>query len=281
MSIQERQNLPESLQNLAAQRLLYRRAKLVRNVAMLTVLCIAILALIGAVVQNKDFSYGVTVAALFTWFLDQFFLKEVEAKNKKEAAAIQEDFDCTVLDIPWPTHKRVKRPSRDRIKQLAVQAHKSPTIVRKLTDWYTPSAIPEGEARAKIHCQRMNCWWDVDLRKRWRTVLAIAFWMFVVVVILLAVVSGITVAKFVALVASGLRILAWGIGELKAQDSAIKNIQEIHELLDKAWGESKPSSSEIRCFQDEIFEHRRSNPPVPEWFFWKNRDRQEAEAANP
>lgn len=281
MSIQERQNLPEALDRLAAQRLLYRRAKLVRNVAMLTVLCIAVLALIGAGVQNNDFSYGVTVAALFTWFLDQFFLKEVEAKNKKEAAAIQEDFDCMVLDISWPTHKRVKQPTRDRIKQLAAQARKNPEIVKNLSDWYTPSAIPEGIKQAKIHCQRMSCWWDVDLRKRWRTVLALAFWVFVVVAILLAVVCGITVAKFVALVASGLRILAWGIGELKAQDSAIKNILEMHEMIDKAGGDSKVTNSQIRCFQDEIFEHRRTNPPVPEWFYWHNRDRQEAEAANP
>jgi hypothetical protein len=279
MNIQERQNLPESLDKLAAQRLLYRRAKLVRNVAMLTVLCIAILALIGSVVQNKDFSYGVTVAALFTWFLDQFFLKEAEAKNKKEAATIQEDFDCTVLDIPWPNHKRVKWPTRDRINQLALEANKNPEIVRKLNDWYTPSAIPEGEVNAKIHCQRMNCWWDVDLRKRWRTVLAIAFWVFIMIAILFAVVSGITVAKFVALVASGLRILAWGIGELKAQDSAIKNVQEIHEMLDKAGEKSKSSSSQIRCFQDEIFEHRRTNSPVPEWFFRRNRDRQEVQGS--
>ena len=239
MSIQERQNLPEALDRLAAQRLLYCRAKLARNVAMLTVLCIAVLALIGAGVQNNEFSYGVTVAALFTWFLDQFFLKEVEAKNKKEAATIQEDFDCMVLDISWPTHKRVKQPTRYRIKQLAAQARKNPEIVRNLSDWYTPSAIPEGIKQAKIHCQRMSCWWDVDLRKRWRTVLAIAFWVFVVVAILLAVVCGITVAKFVALVASGLRILAWGIGELKAQDSAIKNIQEMHEMIDKAGGRFK------------------------------------------
>ena len=127
----------------------------------------------------------------------------------------------------------------------------------------------------------MNCWWDVDLRRRWKNLLSTAFWLFVVVVILLAVVSGITVAKFVALVASGLRILAWGVGELKAQESAIKSVQEIHEMLDNAGESLNTTISEIRCFQDEIFEHRRTNPPVPEWFFWRNRDRQEAEAASP
>lgn len=269
------------MEKLAAQRLLYRRSKLARNVGMLMVLTIAVLALIGAVAQNKDFNYGVALAALFTWFFDQFFLKEIEGKNKKEAAAIQEDFDCAVLDIPWPAHKRVKRQTRDRIRQLAAQANKNSEIVKKLRDWYTPSAIPEDKTQAQIHCQRMNCWWDVDLRKRWRTVLSVAFWVFVVIAILLAIVFGITVAKFVALVASGLRILAWGIGELKGQDSAIKNVQEIHEMLNAAEEDTNITGTQIRCFQDEIFDHRRTNPPVPEWFFWWNRDRQEAEAAKP
>ena len=127
----------------------------------------------------------------------------------------------------------------------------------------------------------MNCWWDVDLRKRWRTVLAVSFWVFVIIAILLAVITGITVAKFAALVASGLRILAWGIAELKGQGSAIKNVEEIHEMLNEAQEGPNITSAQIRCFQDEIFDHRRTNPPVPEWFFWLNRDRQEAEAANP
>jgi len=279
MSIQLRQNLPESLDKLAAQRLLYRRAKLVRNFGMLLVLVIVIMALVGAFVQSKDFNYIVTLAALFTWFLDQSVLKEIEAKSKREAAAIQEDFDCVVLDIPWPRHKRVKRPTRDRIKQLASRARKNPAIVKNLKDWYTPSAIPAEHSLAKVHCQRMNCWWDVNLRNRWRTVLGVSFWAFAAVAILLSIFTGITVAKFVALVASALRILAWGIAELKGQGSAIKNVRGIHQMLDEVEAESSITLEEIRCFQDEIFEHRRTNPPVPEWFFWLNRNRQEAEAA--
>jgi len=281
MSIQERQNLPESLNKLVAQRLLYRRAKLVRNIGMTLVIVVVILALFGAFVQNKDFSYGVTLAALFTWFIDQFILKELEGMNKKEAAVIQEDFDCAVLDIPWPEHKRVKRPTKDRVYQLAVRARRNPKIVKNLEDWYTPNSIPEDKALAQVHCQRMNCWWDVNLRNRWLTVLAVSFWAFVVIAILLAVLTGITVAKFVALIASAIRILAWGIAELKGQQSAIKNIQGLHEMLDKEDDLSSITSAKIRCFQDEIFEHRRTNPPVPEWFFWLNRGRQEAEAAKP
>ena len=280
MSIQERQNLPEALDKLAAQRLLYRRAKLVRNIGMLLVLVIAIIALVGAFVQSKDFSYGVTLTALFTWFLDQFVIREIEAKNKREAAAIQEDFDCMVLDIPWPRHKREKRPTRDRVKQLATLAHKNPDIVKNLEDWYTPGGLPEAETQAKVHCQRMNCWWDINLRKRWQITLAVSFWVFVTVAIFASIFTGITVAKFIALVASALRILAWGIAELKGQGSTIKNVQGIHQMLGEVEAQSSITPEQIRCFQDEILEHRRTNPPIPEWFFWLNRDRQEAEAAN-
>ena len=212
--------------------------------------------------------------------MDQLFLKEWEIKIKREAATIQEDFDCSVLDLPWPYHKLEKRPTRDRVRQLARLAHRKPKIVKNLKDWYIPDRIPDEKTQAQVHCQRMNCRWDVDLRKRWKTVLSVSFWAFVGISILLAVVTGITVAKFLALVASCLRILAWGIAEWKGQREAIKKVQGLHELLSESSDNSPMSSSNVRAIQDEIFEHRMKNPPIPEWLFWLNRNSQEAEAAN-
>ncbi|MXY91702.1 MAG: hypothetical protein F4234_05420 [Gammaproteobacteria bacterium] len=279
MSIQERQNLPESLDKLAAQRLLYRKAKLARNFRMSIVLFIAVIALVAAFVQFNEFSYGVTLAALFAWFLDQIFIKEFEVKNKREAAVIQEDFDCFVLDIPWPHNKRESRPARDRIKQLAMHARKNLGIVKDLEDWYTPNELLGAEG--KIYCQRMNCWWDVNLRKRWRAMLAVAFWTFVTIAILVSVFSGISVANLLALVAATLGILGWGVAEWKEQGSAVTNVQGIHQMLEEIKTELNITSEQVRRIQDEIFEHRRTNPPIPEWFYWLNRDHQEAEAANP
>lgn len=280
MNIQERQNLPESLDKLAAQGLLYRRAKRIRNVRMLLVALIAIAALAGFYCQNNHFTSGVMIAVIFTWFLDQIVLKELERKIKQEAATIHEEFDCEVLDLPWPDYKRVKRPTRDRIKQLARLARKKPKIVKNLKDWYTPNRIPDKKTQAQIFCQKMNCWWDLNLRKCWRIILAVAFSSFVAMAVLFAVLTGITVAKFLALVASTLRILAWGITEWKGQGEAIKTVQGLHELLSKSSDNPPMSSSFVRSIQDEIFEHRIKNPPVPEWLFWLKRDRQEAEAAN-
>ena len=62
---------------------------------------------------------------------------------------------------------------------------------------------------------------------------------------------------------------------------AIRRIDGIHYYLSDLSEEESISPANIRSIQDEIFEHRRSNPPVPDWFYWRERDCQESEAANP
>ena len=44
-------------------------------------------------------------------------------RMKEEAAAMQEDFDCFVLDMPWPEHLGVARPTRDRVEELTRRAN--------------------------------------------------------------------------------------------------------------------------------------------------------------
>ena len=281
MSIQERQNQPESLAKLAAQRLLYSRAKRMRNIGIALILVVVILGLVASVVENQKFSYFVLFAALITWFLDQQGLKRRESASKKEAATIQEDFDCFVLDLPWPAQKGIQHPTPDRVQQLAIEAKSKPKISEGLRDWYPPDSIPDDPTLSKIHCQRMNCWWDVNLRSRWSKVLKVSFWIFAFLALCLSVLTEITVAKLVAIIASNIRALAWGLGEIKDQAEAIKRIGRIHHYLSRFSDENSPSPSDIRSIQDEIFEHRRLNPPVPDWFYWRKRDSQEQEAAKP
>ena len=176
MSIQDRQNQPGSLAKLAAQRLLYRRSKRVRNVSVLLVLLAGGLALAASASESDTFLHCVSFIAVATWLLDELVLKKWENTFKTEGATIQEDFDCFVLDLSWPAHKGIQRPTPDRVKQLATTAKNMSKVTEKLENWYTPDAIPDDPILAKIHCQRMNCWWDVSLRRRWTMALKIAFW---------------------------------------------------------------------------------------------------------
>ncbi|MCY3790689.1 MAG: S-4TM family putative pore-forming effector [Gemmatimonadetes bacterium] len=281
MSIQERQNQPKSLAKLAAQRLLYQRAKWMRNIDIVLILIVVILGLSASVVENQGFSYFVLLVSLITWFLDQQVLKRKESASKKEAATIQEDFDCFVLNLPWPAQKGIQYPTPDRVRQLTIEAKSKPKVSEGLRDWYPPDSIPNDPILSKIHCQRMNSWWDVNLRRSWSKVLKVSFWIFAVSVLCLSVLTGITVAKLIAIIASNIRVLAWGLGEIKNQDEAIERVDRIHRYLSRFSDENSPSPSDIRSIQDEIFEHRRSNPPVPDWFYWRKRDSQEQEAAKP
>ena len=281
MSIQERQNRPESIMKLAAQRLLYRRAKCVRGIGMLLILPVAALGLTASVLDNQELSRCVPLVALILWFLDQQVLKRMEAEFKTEAATIQEDFDCFVLDIPWPTHKSIRRPTRDRIRQLAGTRAGKPAAWEELHDWFAPNTIPNHPILSKVHCQQMSCWWDGNLRQRWRKVLKVTLWIFGLLVLALSFATGITVAKLFTMIASNMRLVAWGRDEINGQVEAISRIDGIHRYLSDL-SQNKPiSPNDIRSVQDEIFEYRRSNPPVPDWFYWWKRDDQELEASTP
>ena len=281
MSIQEKQNTPESLTKLVAKGVLYRRAKWVRNLSFLLVALVGILVISVLAVENATFSHVVTLFALATWFLDQIVLKSWESALKKEAATIQEEFDCFVLDLSWPEHKGIDHPTDDRIKHLAAIPGNKSKVNDNLRNWYTPKAIPDDPALAKVRCQRMNCWWDVNLRRKWKTGLIVVGCFFVMLTILVAVVTGTLVAELITLVTSNLRILAWGIGEIQAQSAAIEHVDRIHRYLSTFSDEKRPSEFNVRSVQDEIFEHRHSNPPVPDWLYWRGRDVQELEAAKP
>ena len=104
MDIRERQNRPGSVERLIAQRWLYGRAKTVEHWRLISVLVVAVLLLVGLGVNAEQYSQVATIIVVVLWFLDQAVMLPLVDGRKEEAAAIQEDFDCFVLDLPWPEH---------------------------------------------------------------------------------------------------------------------------------------------------------------------------------
>ena len=272
MSIQERQNRSQSLALLAAQRRLYSRAKKTRNISITTVFAVAILGLVASAMDNQQFGYFLPSLILLSWFFDQRVLTTREQAARTEAAIIQEAFDCFVLDLPWPSYKGIQRPTEDRVRQLAIKNG------RLLENWYPPNAIPADPILAKLHCQRTNCWWDVNLRKKWIAVVRTFLWGFFAVVLLLSAITGITVAKLLAILASNIRVIAWGLNERDNQAAAIERLVGIHAFVSSFRAEQAPSPADIRRIQDAVFDHRRSTPPIADWFYWRHRHNQEQEA---
>ena len=275
MSIQERQNTPESIRRLSAQRHLYSCAKRIRSVSILTIGAVAILGLIASAISNKQYAQYVSVVILLSWFFDQMFLATRERARRTEAATIQEAFDCFVLDLAWPHYKGIQPPTRDRVDQLAAAAQHA---TEELKDWYSTDVMSSNPMLTKIRCQTENFWWDADLRERWLSCVTWFFSALFASLIALAVYTGLTVAELVAIMISGIRVLAWGQSEYYSQTSAIKRLRKVHSFISDFCEDRLPSAADIRGVQDVAFEHRCSALPVPDWFYQRHRDTHEMQA---
>ena len=180
-----------------------------------------------------------------------------------------------MLGLPWPKQKGVQPPTEDRIRQLSVGMG---SVGRdQLVDWYAPKSIPEDPLLGAIHCQRMNCWWDLNLRQRWSNVLKVMMWMIVVAGLVLAVERDATVADFVALGAANIRVIAWVQDEIYEQTRTIVRARNLHSFLSTFSSASRPSACDVWRVQDEILEQRRSSRLVPDWYYHRRRGQQEAE----
>ena len=266
--IRERQNSEQSLDRLAAQRFLYRQVKIVENLRLVSVFFVAVLLLTGLAVEMSLFSQGATMAVVLLWFVDQVVLVRCADRMKEEAAAIQEDFDCFVLDISWPEHLGVARPTRDRVEELTRRASSAGLTRKELADWYCAEDIPVEAVAAQLHCQRVNCHWDRRLRREWLWSVRLTMGALVVVCVAVGATVGVTLLDVVLGAAAGIRFLTWLLLEQRAQSVAQKRVEYLHGYLSRAEVErGQMTPCDVRLVQAAIFEHRRVCPTVPEWFF--------------
>ena len=276
MDIRERQNRPGALERLVAQRWLYGRAKKVENWRLTLVLAVAGLLLLGLAVEAELYSQLATMTVVALWFLDQVVMVRLVDRMKEEAAAIQQDFDCLVLNLPWPEHSGVERPTDDRVKELTRLAGEG-EAPPELIDWYGGDEIPVETNEARLHCQRANCRWDGRLRREWICFLKSVVGVAATGSLIVASLAGVSVLKVVLATAAGLRLAAWLMTEQRSQSTARMRMDKLHGFLSRARGPSdRLTSCDIRLVQESIFEHRRLGPMVPDWFYRFRRAAHEA-----
>ena len=268
MNIRERQNDQWSLDRLIAQRFLYRQAKRVESWRLLSVIVVAGLLLWGLAAEGGPISQVATLIVVLLWFLDQVVLVPLTGRIKAEAATIQEDFDCFVLDIPWSEHGGVERPTQDRVNELARKGRKLAAVKKGLEDWYGGDEIPAEALAARLHCQGLNCRWDGRLRKEWIASVCFVLAVLGVVGLVVAALVGVSLLDVVLAAAAALRLVAWLWMELRAQSVAKSRMEKLQGYLSRAdWRSGQMNLCDVRLAQALIFEHRRSCPAVPDWFY--------------
>lgn len=279
--IAEKQNETRELERLAAQRYLYSRAKKILEVQIFfDLLSPLILAIVVAILPDFD-----KVAAIIGIGLGiaDLLLERYETSYKQKAADIQEMFDCDVLGLECREIQKRRRPIEEEIMQAARKYKRIKDQFPPIENWYpiVVSRLPLHLAR--LICQRENCWWDSQLRRKYvGLVIGILIFLFLVV-FAIGFINGLSLTKFAfAIICPLFPTFTWAFREIRGQREAADEKDKLLEFSEETWQDTingnlteEEINKKSRELQDEIYNNRRSNPFILDIFFKRLRDRNE------
>jgi hypothetical protein len=242
----------------------YRRANLWRLVRVLGTL---VLALVAPVLTFFSPELGDLLGAIAgVWVLSaRTILAWLEAKNRRLAAVIQEQFDVELFQLSWNEGLVGKQVAPEDIADAA--SH----VPEGKLDWYPDTDHMPWPLNALL-CQRGNAVWGRRTHAAYsHTLFAAAFaWFVIGVVIALArdlTLATYLVSLFLPSQPAFLDALEFAQGH-RHQASAKAEIETLaDDLVKQHRGGVGITAEDVRLIQDQTFRLRASGPPVPGWFY--------------
>lgn len=275
--IRLRQNEEHSIEMLAAQRQLYSDAK--RYDWLSTALSVWVpfgLAIILLFI-SEDSPVGVVsyIASIISAIIS--FMVDGIINNKKElAASIQQKFDTYIYNMSWDM--RIFGKNRNLNNEIAVYSSKilsDEEEKKSLYDWYTPSVDGKELKEGILSCQRENVWWDVGLRKRFKTGSIIVIFILCIAVFVMGICKNESIVKLLWRFAFVAPMLEWLFSTIKQLNVDINELQELDERIND--DESK-SIEDLQDIQKLIFDHRKNCFAIPNFFYKYFKDNDEDKA---
>lgn len=267
------QNQEPQQRLLWARRELYARGKRVLGVQLAFTVIVPILGSVVAIAV-PDLRPYVALLSLLIAVLDPTVIDRWHRSLRKTAARLQEQFDTAVLSMQWDEFTAGVRVSREQIHELSVDFNTMKSDP-ELVDWY-PKAVERLPLHlARIICQRTNLWYDGKLRRLYGYwVLGIGI-LLTVLLLVIAMASGITVESFVLTVlAPASPIIIWGLREHFRQRDAADRLDRLLGGADRLWERARTGAcdaaecaAQSRQFQNAIFDHRSSSPLTFSWIY--------------
>jgi hypothetical protein len=227
--------------------------------------------------------YGVLIALLI--LVSDFYLESLQSSRQEQAAGIQELFDCELLDLHCPDLIMRNIPDTAEIMEAAERYKRSDPTHEALKDWYSPEVDKLPMYLARLVCQRTNCLWDVQLRRKYLQYVHVIFFILCAVVMIIALVKGLTVGNFLLVVIAPLSpAIAWVIREFRGQNEAIRRKDELKRYAEFLWTDAikkRVSVEEMerksRGLQDQIYNYRCKTPLILDAFYKYFRTKNEAQ----
>jgi hypothetical protein len=293
MTLSARQNEQIQPLRLAAMRQLYARAG---ALSAGTALFALLLALSGPIAEHYFDTARPWLALTGICFaaFAILFLEHRENALRQRAAAIQEQFDCDVLELPWNSIAVEAQPSAERVAATTEDSTSPAELSPERTTPYPPEVDAVPIVAGRLICQRANLYSDSELRRPY----AVLLWMVALavptVLVVWALASGRDVSALLIVFTAGLPLVLWTGQEARHQNDAAERAQRLRKSADDIWktliGEvlRQPTWERLdedrylvasRTLQDQIYLHRVESPSVPDWFYKQSRERSERHAS--
>lgn len=267
-SIPEKQNEEFQLRRLAAQRQLYSTAKRIFSWQVIaggpTTVGLAFMAFAFPSIKSYAALWGILVS-----LSDLTWLTPWQKRLRTSAAQIQEQFDCEVLDLPWNDMKVGRPPHPELVAEQADKYSRWSTSMPSLVDWYPKEVGSIPLPIARLICQRQNCWWDANQRRRYALAVVGSVLVVFLLVLVLSMREGLTIEGFLVGVLVPLApALLLGYRQFTEQTEAANRLDSLREHAERLWADALagvPQSvitARARILQDEIFDNRRRSPLV-------------------
>ncbi len=142
----------------------------------------------------------------------------------------------------------------------------------RLYNWYEPEIGTVPENVGKLICQRTNCTYDRDIKKRFR-VWVIAFAMIAVILIVIpSFFFDWTVSKvFLTLVCPVVPVFQWMTKNITKVNQSVETLERLNAEIGNKWEQVKDGNSidecDFRQIQDGIYLNRKQNPLIPNFIY--------------
>jgi len=227
---------------------------------------------------------GVVGAAAGVWVVaSRLVLIPIEQRHVRLAVRIQERFDTRLFGLPWADSMAGPTPPEEDIADAARRLERDERVARQHREGWYPSTVGLPYPADVIVAQWSSVAYGRHQSRAYFHFVTGAIALVAVSVIAIGVVGGMSLTDW--LITFALPSLPAALDASEIADAhrrmADRKAKNEDELLQPLWSAELAapgtlSVEDCRRVQDESFRLRSRGLQVPDWFFWRRRERSEA-----